>query len=70
MKNTPIIPKEDINVGNNERLFSVAARSSLMINKGINIPKAAVAGYLLFRGITGFCPGYKALSENTAEMKG
>lgn len=73
MKETRILPKEDINVGSSERLFSVIAGSSFMINalnKGINIPKAAVAGYLLFRGITGFCPAYKALSENTAEMKG
>lgn len=73
MKNARILPKEDINVGNNERLFSVIAGSSLMINalkEEINIPKAAVAGYLLFRGITGFCPAYKAVSENTAEMKG
>lgn len=73
MKIAPILTKEDINVGKNERLFSIMAGSALMINtlkEGIKISKAAVAGYLLFRGITGFCPAYKAVSENTAEMKG
>lgn len=71
MKN--LLPKEDINVERDERLVSVIAGSALLINalnKRINILKTAVAGYLLFRGITGFCPGYKALANNAAEMKG
>ena len=72
MKAIKLVSKENINVGKRERIISGLAGSVLVISsfsKGVDVIKLLSGGYLLFRGITGFCPAYKGISKNTAEMR-
>lgn len=68
-----IIPEFEQNVGKTERLLSVAAGSYLLYSaltgkKGTI--KALTAGYLLFRGSTGYCPAYGALHMDRTKPGG
>ena len=60
------------NVGNNERIVSVAAGSILAL-AGLSrrslpgLITAAIGGALIYRGTSGNCPVYGALDINTAE---
>ncbi len=57
-----IAPTLEQNVGMPERIISIISGSFLMCNalssKG-SIKKTLTAGFLLFRGTTGYCPGYQ-----------
>jgi uncharacterized membrane protein len=51
-----------MNVDSGERVISILAGSFLLldsiINKNLRLGKAAAGGFLLYRGISGHCPGY------------
>jgi len=62
------------NVGNSERIVSVAAGSILAL-LGVSrrslpgVLIAGVGGAMIYRGATGYCPAYGALGMNTAEAE-
>ncbi len=64
----------DRNVGNVERLLSVAAGSVLVafaarrLRSPLGKTLLAAGGEMLFRGATGFCPVYKLLNVDTQQM--
>lgn len=62
----------DKNVGPTDRIISISAGSYLLasslISRRFSTLKFATAGFLLFRGISGYCPGYKALGTNSLEQ--
>jgi uncharacterized membrane protein len=57
-----------LNVGAIERTISVAGGSYLLVNsiakKEMTVVKTLAAALLLFRGLTGHCPAYKAIGKN------
>lgn len=57
-----LVPSMEQNVSMPERIISIISGSFLMCNaissKG-SFGKAMTAGFLLFRGTTGYCPGYQ-----------
>jgi uncharacterized membrane protein len=56
------------NVSDTERLVSLAA-GALLLYKALNkksIAKAVAAGYLMYRGTTGYCPVYAKLNANAS----
>jgi len=59
--------KSNINVSNTERIASVLAGSYVMYRALKRTPKnyagIASAGLLLYRGVTGYCPGYAAIGK-------
>ncbi len=61
----------DKNVGTTDRIVSISAGSVLLVSsltsKKISTLKLLTSGFLLFRGLTGFCPGYKLLNTDTLE---
>lgn len=63
---------DDVNVGDGERMVSVAAGAILGLlglSRG-SLPGLLVAGIgggLLYRGLTGYCPAYAQLEMDTAE---
>jgi len=66
-----MVPGEEINVGNNERIISVAAGMFIGILALRNIrkggyPLLAPAGYLFWRGATGYCYLNALIGRNTA----
>lgn len=62
------------NVGNVERLLSVAAGSVLVafasrrLRSPLGLTMLAAGGEMLFRGATGFCPVYKLFQVDTQQM--
>jgi uncharacterized membrane protein len=60
-----------LNVGTMERIISVVGGSYLLVNvlakKEINVAKTLAAAFLLFRGVTGHCPGYKAIGKTEVD---
>jgi uncharacterized membrane protein len=64
-----IIPGLTVNVGTAERIFMVAAGSYLLyraLKKKDNkkIAESITGGTMLFRGISGYCPAYDAISKS------
>jgi hypothetical protein len=65
---------DNLNVGETERLSSLLS-GGLLILYGLTrrslstLSMLAAGGYLVFRGVTGYCPAYKALQVNTAKPK-
>ena len=65
------LESDNINVGDNERKASVVAGGALALY-GLSRKSwsgallAAVGGGLVYRGVTGHCAAYEALSQNTA----
>lgn len=59
------------NVANTERMISGFSGAALLYNafKKGSIPQGLAAGYLLFRGISGFCPAYRLAGKKTTEFK-
>lgn len=60
----------DKNIGTAERIFSVLTGSLIMYSMFIrdrSLAKFSVAGYLLFRGISGYCFAYKAVGKDRVE---
>lgn len=55
----------EVNMGTTERVLSVLSGSVLLYEaiakKPKNMPGALLAGFMIFRGATGHCPGYGAL---------
>lgn len=64
--------KLEVNVSTTERVISVVSGSLMLYNslnkKPKNYPRALLSAYMIFRGATGHCPGYK-LSGKTLEKK-
>jgi uncharacterized membrane protein len=62
-----------LNVGIAERLISAFGGAYLLVNalskKEFPVPKTMVAGYLLFRGATGYCPAYEALGKTEVHYR-
>jgi uncharacterized membrane protein len=69
---TTIFDPNHVNVGKNERFFSLMAGAGLLLYALIRLPLKAVlatfvAGYLVFfRGMRGYCFLYEVLGLNTA----
>src|SRR5690348_10496874 len=66
---------EQINVGETERLASLAAGSGLALyglTRGTlsGLGLALIGGGLLYRGATGHCACYASLGVNTADTRG
>ncbi|MBB6098368.1 putative membrane protein [Deinobacterium chartae] len=62
----------DKNVGQTERMISVAGGSALALmglrRRGLGgLLLATIGGFLIYRGSTGSCPAYSALGMNTSE---
>jgi hypothetical protein len=60
-----------VNMEKKERALSLLGGLFLVVNGLLRLPLAAAAllvsgGFLLYRGITGYCPGYKRLGINRA----
>lgn len=66
-----MLPGKEINVENSERIISATAGGLLLAiaSKQGGLLKTLAGGYLLFRGITGFCYGYKSLEEKGVVVK-
>ncbi len=62
-----IIKTHAVNVGSGERLISMAAGSFLLINSitsgKLPLLRLLTGGFLLYRGLTGNCPLYKAAGK-------
>ena len=62
----------DVNVSTTERVVSVLSGSLMLFNslskKNRNYPRALLSAYMIYRGATGHCPGYK-LAGKTLEKK-
>lgn len=70
MKNTFVIPASKRNVGRNERIISVV--TGLLVGfygsrRRTGFPLLVPAGYLIYRGITGYCYLNDLLGRNTSE---
>lgn len=63
----------EVNIGTPERIVSVVSGSFLLYNslakKPKSIPRALVAGFIIFRGATGHCPAYKLIGKKAAPVK-
>lgn len=59
------------NVGTTDRIISIAAGSVMLVSAVVSrrksYPNLALAGYFLFRGISGYCHAYKMLETDTLE---
>lgn len=60
----------EVNVSTTERVVSVLSGSLMLYNslnkKPKNVPRVLLAAFMIFRGATGHCPGYK-LAKKTLE---
>lgn len=71
----PVSESSRINVHKNERLLSTVG-GGLMVLGGLRrfslpgLVTAAAGGILLYRGLTGHCPGYETLGIDTAANRG
>lgn len=63
----------EVNVGTQERIVSVVSGSVLLYNslakKPKSIPRALLAGLMIFRGATGHCPAYKLIGKKAEPEK-
>lgn len=70
-----IIPGLRVNVSTTERIIMLAAGSYLLYralkkNDKRKVAEGITAGTMLFRGVTGYCPAYDALSHTKALKAG
>lgn len=60
-----------LNVSTTERVISVMGGSYLLVNalvkKEFDVVKVMAAAFLLFRGVTGHCPGYNAIGKTEVD---
>ncbi|GAA4460367.1 SRPBCC family protein [Nibrella saemangeumensis] len=67
---SPILRNQRMNVGPKERIFSAVGGSWLLLDafakREASIPEAMIGGYLLFRGVTGYCPLHSAIEKRQA----
>lgn len=66
---------EKLNINETERLASVVGGASLMLyglfrRSPTALASAAAGGYLMYRGLTGYCPAYDMMHVNTAGSQG
>ena len=75
LKGTIAEPKGAVNVNTGERVISIAA-GAFIFYKALSgafkhpifaLQEAAVGGYLLYRGATGYCPIYSKLGKDTTD---
>lgn len=61
----------NINVSTPERIVSVLAGAFLLFrafkNQNLGIINGGAAGFLLYRGLSGYCPGYAAMGRHLPE---
>jgi len=70
MADESIISGKDININNKERVISLLGGTWLLfraLSGRKNVTQALAAGYLVFRGTTGYCPLYLSLDMDTTE---
>ncbi|MES2513159.1 MAG: SRPBCC family protein [Bacteroidota bacterium] len=68
MENKLLLPKMEVNLDKKERLLSVISGTMLLIDaiSGKKSAREAVAaGYMVFRGATGYCPVYQLLTKTS-----
>ncbi|HZV06238.1 MAG TPA: YgaP-like transmembrane domain [Gemmataceae bacterium] len=70
-----VSPAQHINVGDTERLVSILGGAALglfgLSRRSLGgLGLAAVGGSLLYRGMTGHCPGYQSLGVSSAQPVG
>ena len=55
-----------VNVGNTERIISAGIGAFLVFNNigKLSLSKLLTGGFLLYRGVTGHCPGYSLSGKN------
>lgn len=60
------------NIQSTERLTSVLAGSLLLINaferKSFSFSKALAGGFFLYRGITGYCPAKRFITDSNSSI--
>jgi uncharacterized membrane protein len=75
LQGTLLEPQGDVNVNTGERVVSIAA-GAFIFYKALTgvfkhpifaIQEAAVGGYLLYRGATGYCPIYSKIGKDTTD---
>ena len=75
LKGTLLDPKGNVNVNSGERVVSIAA-GAFIFYKALTgafkhpifaLQEAAVGGYLLYRGATGYCPIYSKIGKDTTD---
>lgn len=61
-----------LNLSRNERVASLLGASFLLLigmsKKNLNFTKLSTAGYLIYRGMSGNCPLYRALGKNNLNV--
>lgn len=69
---TPALQNLEVNVSKTERVVSVLSGSLMLYNslakKPKNYPRAFLSAFMIYRGVSGFCPGYK-LAGKTLETE-
>ena len=64
---------ENTNVADSERVLSAAAGAFILIRalskRNLGILNTALAGFLLYRGLTGNCPARSAIDKKVAEVQ-
>ena len=73
----PFPANEQTNVNNTERIISVASGSFIFYKALTNIVRhplialqeAAVGGYLIYRGATGYCPLYARMDKDSTDVQ-
>jgi uncharacterized membrane protein len=68
MENNLSLPKMEVNLGKEERLLSVLSGTLLLLDaiSGKKSAREAIAaGYMVFRGATGYCPMYQLLAKTS-----
>lgn len=75
LKGTFLEPQGNVNVNSGERVVSIAA-GAFIFYKALTgafkhpifaLQEAAVGGYLLYRGATGYCPLYSKIGKDTTD---
>lgn len=65
--------KANVNVADSERVLSAAAGAFLLIRalskRNLGILNTALAGFLLYRGLSGNCPVRTAIDNKVAEVE-
>ena len=75
--NTPItlapLKNLEVNISTTERVVSVVSGSMMLYNslakKPKNLPRALLSAFMIFRGATGHCPGYKLAGKTLGPVK-
>jgi len=72
---TSVLPSQnlEVNVSQTERIVSVVSGSLLLYksltNKPKSYPRALLSAYMIYRGVSGFCPAYKLVGKKLVPPK-